>query len=144
MTPEHKERRRLKHLAQNGPKVVLTDNVETGPTPDDLGLYKGGIQALKSFANWVGLKARPTRFADWKNTPGKQSREAVERSADYFKRIGIAVTTEYPPESIDVVRDMVKGGIGSGIDEPAITPEEPGKGDFEQPTVGAGEVQSAV
>jgi hypothetical protein len=52
---------------------------------------------------WQRLKQRPTQFGDWKNTPGKDSHEVVERSSDYFKRhtdnidTCLVCGTEVPP-----------------------------------------------
>jgi hypothetical protein len=102
MTPEYKERRRLKHLSQNGPGVVLIENIYLGPSPDGLGLWEGGPQELKSAPNWVALKSRATRTADWKNTPGKSGHEVVERSADWYKQ-GNNTPKETPADVAPVV-----------------------------------------
>lgn len=67
MTPEYKERRRLKHLSQNGPQVVLTENISIEPTPDGLGKWMGGP---KKDPTARVLKTKPTQFASAKNTPG--------------------------------------------------------------------------
>lgn len=121
MTPEYKRRRRLKHIAQNSPQVVLTDNISTGSTPDGLGLWKGGKQKSLTF----GFKSRPTQFDSRKNLPGKASSGIVERSVDYFKQ---GYNTPVEPLKIEE-----SDNIACDAGEPAVTPTEPGKGDFEQP-----------
>jgi hypothetical protein len=71
MTPEYKERRRFKHMCQNGPNVKLVEGSSLDaaePTPDGLGEWQGGVE--KGAANWVSLKSRATRLASGKNAHG--------------------------------------------------------------------------
>lgn len=73
---------------------------------------------------WQGLKQRPTQFGSFKNTPGKDGTGTpVERSADYFK------AGTHAPVSM-----KTKSVTPDSVDEPATTPAEPGKGDFEEDT----------
>jgi hypothetical protein len=53
-------------------------------SPDKLGLWEGGPQALKGEKNWVSQKTSPTRTADRKDESGKSSGETVERSVDFY------------------------------------------------------------
>jgi hypothetical protein len=53
-------------------------------SPDKLGEWKGGTQALKGEKNWVGLKSKPTRTADRKNTPSRISSDDYEKSVDFY------------------------------------------------------------
>lgn len=53
-------------------------------SPDKLGLWEGGPQAMKGEKNWVSQKTSPTRTADRKDESGKSSGETVERSVDFY------------------------------------------------------------
>lgn len=88
MTPEYKARRAEKHrLQRTDTGVTEATNFRLQAefdSPDTLGLWEGGIQALKGAINWVSLKSRATRTASFKNTSGKSSSDVVERSVDFY------------------------------------------------------------
>ena len=65
------EKQRLKHIADKQPQP-LAEGSEldmAASTPDGLGIWSGGTQALKGERNWVSLKSRASRTADAKNAP---------------------------------------------------------------------------
>lgn len=113
-------KQKLQHLADKQPQPYV-EPVTIGPTPDGLGLWEGGPNELKGAKNWVSLKSRPTRTGDFKNTPGKSGSQIVERSTDYFKQ-GNNTVAPLKIEEVD--------NIPCDVDEPAVTPSEPGLGDL--------------
>ena len=115
-------KQKLQHLADKQPQPYV-EPVTIEPTPDGLGLWEGGREELKGAKNWVSLKSHPTRTGDFKNTPGKDSGEIVERSSDYFKQGNNTVVAPLKVEEAD--------NIPCDIDEPATTPSEPGLGDLD-------------
>lgn len=62
------EKQRLKHIADREPKPFAEGSSldASEPTPDRLGEWQGGIQKSPTF----GLRAKPQRTGDIKNTPG--------------------------------------------------------------------------
>jgi hypothetical protein len=111
---------KLQHIADKQPQPY-TEPVTIESTPDGLGLWEGGREELKGAKNWVSLKSHPTRTGDFKNTPGKASSQIVERSTDYFKQ-GNNTVAPLKIEEVD--------NIPCDVDEPAVTPSEPGLGDL--------------
>jgi hypothetical protein len=80
------EKQRLKHIADREPKPVTEGSSldAAKATPDGLGEWQGGIQALKGAINWVSRKSHPSRTGDFKRTSGKSSSDVVERSAEFY------------------------------------------------------------
>lgn len=67
------EKQRLKHIADNKAEQALllygTDKPEAEPTPDGLGKWEGGTQALKGSNRWVSERSHAQRTGDSKNAP---------------------------------------------------------------------------
>lgn len=136
MTPEYKLRRRFKHEVQRNP-VLPEVSLSSDPTPDGLGLWEGGRQELKSPT--FGLKGRATALGNRKNTPGKASKEVIERSADYFKQgnnaVPLAALPEVSPEDVEGSVQEVVAPLQ--IEESDNVPCDAGQESNAEPSVGA-------
>jgi len=105
-------KQKAKHIADRQPQPYTEPF--TGPTPDELGKWQGGLK--KSAPNWVGLKSRPTQTGDFKNTPGKVSNGVVERSSDYFKQ-GNNPVLILDKEDEELLAYSMRGLATMGVDE---------------------------
>ena len=97
------QKQKNKHSLDRADKfLVEAIVVPTGPTPDGLGRWKGGLKRSSTLLQ----RKRATQFASNKNTPGKSSSEVVEPSAEWLRggrRVKKVVDTRFGYDT-----DMVK------------------------------------
>jgi hypothetical protein len=94
-------KQKAKHITDSIAKTLTPEgsSLDAAPTsPDLLGAWEGGTQALKGANNWVSAKSRGSRTASTKNTPGIDypSRIEAKHQKDYVAPLKIEESDNVP------------------------------------------------
>src|ERR1700678_2872436 len=78
------QKQHAKHIADAMPQPLLraTELEPVEPTPDGLGTWEGGKEALKGSRSWVSEKSHASRTGDTKNKPGTDYATKVTHRQD--------------------------------------------------------------